>query len=415
MARTKANRHCISSDQVKNADAVRENYSGETGVFTLTVDSDGEIVGDADKNWVCGRYYCGNREKCLRDHQRVLDESFRLGSLFVHLCHKDFVLWGVPITKNNAMVGGILGGFLLFEQYRPQLPKYRDEFPIADSKNILISSEKVRTYSESLFERVKRENLFDLDLFEILEKRAQIQTDIAEKIIEKKVKGESDDNLIYQKQDKLLKSIKLCEIDRIRSNFHEVLSEIFIEAINSIDLLKFRMLELFVLISRTLLEIGGDINEFYHLTNQYSKNTEDLKDIYSFSLWLTDVLNDFIDTVITKRRKLGNINRAVEYITQNLDRKLTVSKISSVAAMSKSRFSTTFHKEMGVPFSEYVNQARIEKAKELINQKRLTLTEIAMDLNFHDQSHFIRTFKKFVGQTPGQYAKNDTRNDQIDI
>ncbi|MCP4753289.1 MAG: helix-turn-helix transcriptional regulator, partial [Proteobacteria bacterium] len=148
---------------------------------------------------------------------------------------------------------------------------------------------------------------------------------------------------------------------------------------------------------------GGDIEDFYFITNQYSKNTEDLNDIYSYSLWLTDVLNGFIATVIKKRRQLGNIARAVEYIKDNIEKKLTVQEVSKVAAMSRSRFFNAFREEMGLTFSKYLNTIRIEKAKELMNSRNTTLTEIAMQLNFHDQSHFSRTFKKFTGKTPGGY------------
>ena len=391
---------------MKRIDKILAQYTKNTGIYSLKVDTQAELIGVDLNDWICRSYYCKNQSKCLRDHQLVLNESYRLGSLFIHLCHQDFVIWGIPLTQNRKIVGGVLSGFRLFEQYKHREKEYLDDFAISINQELYITSEDVRTLSEQQFEMMKQANLYDLDLFELLQKRAQIQTDIAEKIIERKHKGEYGNALIYQKQEQLLNSIRLAEIGQIRSNFHAVLSEIYIEAITNLDLLKFRMLELFVLISRTILEVGGNVDDFYHLTNQYSKNTEGLDDIYTFSLWLTDVLDKFIGTVIRKRQKLGNVSRAVDYIHNNLSRKLTIDEVSSEVGMSRSRFSAAFHKETGMTFSTFLANCRVEKAKKILNNTVFNLSEIASELGFFDQSHFTRTFKKITGVTPSQYAKS---------
>ena len=391
---------------LQKATSIIDKFSDLTGIHSLIVDNQAELIKNRQDRWICFSYYCLNKQKCLRDHLLALNESHRLGDLFVHICHQDVAFWCIPLTDHQKAMGGILSGFHLFEQSRHQATEFRRRFSIEDNRELFISSESIRTLSTLQFELAKQERLFDADFFEVLRKRAKIQSDIAGKIIERKDKGEFGEGLIYQKQEELLNSIRRCEIASIRNNFHAVMSEIYIEAITDIDLLKFRMLELFVLVSRTILNVGGKVADFYHLTNQFSKATEELDDIYSFSLWLTDVLTDFINSVIKKRQKLGNIYKAVEYIDQNLTKKLSVSEIASVVAMSKSRFSVAFHQEMGVPFSKYIASARVERAKELLNNTSLSLSEIAMQLGFFDQSHFTRTFKNVVGVTPSGYTKS---------
>ncbi len=52
---------------------------------------------------------------------------------------------------------------------------------------------------------------------------------------------------------------------------------------------------------------------------------------------------------------------------------------------------------------EYIRKVRVDKATVLLSCKHLTLTQIAYDCGFSDQSHLIRCFKEFNGMTPGQY------------
>lgn len=382
-----------------------KQYINKTGMVSIILDDEGNIIEKQEKNWICQEFYCQNKDKCIADHRFVLKEAYRLGGPYVHLCHKDFVIWGVSVTEEKELVGGVLSGFVLFEQHKGQMERYIEDFPLIKSKEKMISSQRVNDASNELFDLFRQENLFDVDLFKTLENKAHIQREIAEKIIEKKSREEFSRYAIYRKQDELINALRFLEVDKIRSGLNEVLSEIFLEGINNIKLLKFRMLELFVLISRTMLEVGGNIDEFYHLTSQYTKNTEDLDDIYSFSLWLTDILNEFVSTIIKTRKKLGHINRAIEYIKNNLEKKLTLAEVSSIVAMSESRFSAAFKQETGMLFSEYVNLIKVEKAKELLNRKNLTFVEIALKLGFFDQSYFTKIFKKYTGITPSKFVK----------
>ncbi|MBU2512017.1 helix-turn-helix domain-containing protein [bacterium] len=405
MAKSKIpNIYQLPQDIIERIETTLAVYYDKTRIHSIVLDNQGEVVSDSGTLWICDGFYCKHTVKCKEEHRLVLRESYRLGGPFVHLCHKDFVIWGVSITRDNTILGGVLSGFVLFEQHQNLLQEYLFEFPGINRKGMLISSQTVNSASQMLFTLFKKNNLFDIDLFKKLENRAHIQREIAEKIIEKKSKEEYSRHVIYQKQNNLIQALQFLEVEKIRSGLNDVLSEIFLEGINNISLLKFRMLELFVLISRTMLEIGGNIEEYYHLTSQYTKNTEDLDDIYSFSLWLTAILNDFIATVTTTRKKLGTINRAIDYIKNNLDKKLVLSEVALLAAMSESRFSIAFKMETGLSFSEFVNITRVENAKKLILEKKLTFVEITTKLGFFDQSYFTKIFKKYTGKTPRQFS-----------
>ncbi|CAM4516172.1 helix-turn-helix domain-containing protein [Paenibacillus macerans] len=73
--------------------------------------------------------------------------------------------------------------------------------------------------------------------------------------------------------------------------------------------------------------------------------------------------------------------------------------------MSVSNFSHHFKKEMGQNFKEYLDRLRIQKSTQLLRESGDTLEAIAAQTGYTNTSSFIRSFKKIVGTTPGQYRQ----------
>ena len=71
--------------------------------------------------------------------------------------------------------------------------------------------------------------------------------------------------------------------------------------------------------------------------------------------------------------------------------------------MSVSGFSYHFKKTMGQNFKEYIDQLRIQKSIALLRRSDETLEPISQQTGYSNTSSFIRSFKKNVGITPGQY------------
>ncbi|MBO5292841.1 MAG: helix-turn-helix transcriptional regulator [Lachnospiraceae bacterium] len=65
--------------------------------------------------------------------------------------------------------------------------------------------------------------------------------------------------------------------------------------------------------------------------------------------------------------------------------------------------SKLFHKEIGIPVSEYIMLQKVEKAKNLLCYSDYSIVDIANYLTFSSQSHFIQVFQKFAGLTPRKY------------
>ena len=97
--------------------------------------------------------------------------------------------------------------------------------------------------------------------------------------------------------------------------------------------------------------------------------------------------------------------RIIEYIEENIDRNLTLAQLAAIANMSSSYFSYSFKLSTGYAPHQYIIQRRIERAKQLLIQKKLTIADIANSLGFSHQSHFNRHFKRLVGVTPKKFQQ----------
>ncbi|MGZ5566768.1 MAG: helix-turn-helix domain-containing protein [Limisphaerales bacterium] len=66
-------------------------------------------------------------------------------------------------------------------------------------------------------------------------------------------------------------------------------------------------------------------------------------------------------------------------------------------------FCKMFKKATGLNFTDYVSRVRVEKAKNLLLNPNLRISEIAYEVGFQSLTHFNRVFKKITGQSPSHY------------
>jgi AraC family transcriptional regulator len=97
--------------------------------------------------------------------------------------------------------------------------------------------------------------------------------------------------------------------------------------------------------------------------------------------------------------------RAVEeYIHSHLAQSFALADLADVAHLSEFHFARLFKQTTGLSPHQFVIHQRVERAKRLIAEGRLSLAQIAIDVGFSDQSQLNRHFKRLVGVTPKRYA-----------
>jgi AraC-like DNA-binding protein len=126
-----------------------------------------------------------------------------------------------------------------------------------------------------------------------------------------------------------------------------------------------------------------------------------------FENLLLDVFNNYLKNKPSSKRKTPAWAQELKEIIQDhIDTSLSLKEISKGLEINPSYLSREFSKYFeDLSFGDYIRKQRIEKAKELMETQKYSLTEIAYLTGFSDQSHFTRIFKKYTGKNPSSFKK----------
>lgn len=108
---------------------------------------------------------------------------------------------------------------------------------------------------------------------------------------------------------------------------------------------------------------------------------------------------------------LCNILKVKKYIDEHYGEHIRLSDAAKMACMSKTAFCSYFKNVVGCTFGYYSEKVRFEKARELLKDKTLSITDISMELGYRNLNYFIDAFRKMSGISPGEFRRNafDTR------
>lgn len=102
------------------------------------------------------------------------------------------------------------------------------------------------------------------------------------------------------------------------------------------------------------------------------------------------------------------IRDCLNYVDFHYQEQLTLSFLAEKFTVSKNYLSGTFHKEVGMTLTDYINTTRVQRAIQLLNTTSLSMQAIAEECGFSDSNYFTRTFKKIQGMSPLKYRQSLT-------
>lgn len=403
-------------------------YSRSTRVNCIIIDTNGETLYDAEstKNTCnfCRRIQdisC-HQFSCPNVHLYGSYQAERFGGKYIFFCPMGLVHWASPITVDGAMRGALLGGpvlmvepdeFLMDDIIRKnnigdvhldELRQYIDEIPI-------VQPDVVDSMSEILF--TVAAYLSDDKAAKCLDRREnqEQQSDISEYIHYIKTiggNGSSIPSYPIEKEKELLSLISMGDKSGSQKVLNEILGFIFFSTGGNFDVIKARVLELIVLLSRAALEGGADAEQIFGLNYKYLGQINSFKTVEELTFWLSKIMARFTDCVFnfTNVKHVDVIYKAIDYIKRNYMKKITLEEVASKVYLSPSYFSKVFKDEMKCNFNAYLNQVRIEMSKKLLADDSVALVDIATLVGYEDQSYFTKVFKKMTGVSPGKYRES---------
>ena len=99
----------------------------------------------------------------------------------------------------------------------------------------------------------------------------------------------------------------------------------------------------------------------------------------------------------------STISLAARFLQDHFQEAVCLDEVAQHVNLSPERLSRLFHRTLGITFSEYLNQLRLDTCRKLLRETRLPITEIAFSAGFQSLSQFNRRFKAAEGASPSDY------------
>ena len=99
----------------------------------------------------------------------------------------------------------------------------------------------------------------------------------------------------------------------------------------------------------------------------------------------------------------SKVKRALKFIEENLNKKITLKTITRYCCIGRSRFCEIFKKEIGLSFKAYLRRKKIEKAKKLLKNESFSIKQISYILGYKSVPIFCHDFKRLTGLSPSEY------------
>lgn len=147
-------------------------------------------------------------------------------------------------------------------------------------------------------------------------------------------------------------------------------------------------------------------NELYSIVSDMgtSRGENNLACSLSF-LNIMRILDKHSRKKMTKQTSPSSLitHKVKKYITENINKNISLNKIGHELNLTPGYINHTFKAYTGIPVKQYVNNEKIKKIAELIQNRDLTFKTACLNVGIDDISYGYRMFKKHTGVTPGEF------------
>jgi two-component system response regulator YesN len=403
-------------------------YTTKTGLPLILINTSGEIIHSRKKCKMCEQALTSSNSvlmnNCRLKMLKAIEEAFRWGEGYITNCPLGLIMFAVPIVLNQRLIGGFLSGFAIFPEMRKDFKEeiiqnlerfYEtvDELELQDLKFKIFSLKKVRENVSYLLALTRQFQINDMNFLEDRKAKYIQQYKIANFLDDLKKNRSDVARKILDKQEEIIQKVKLGDKTGAREILNEFLGTIFFESGMNFEIIKVRIIELVVIISRTAIEAGVDAKDLMGLNYSYFTELNKATDLDELLFKLNDILTNFINRVSAtkEKKKRIKIRKMIDHINQNFTRKLRSEEIAKVGGLSTSRCLHLFKEETGMSLSEYITKLRVDYGKYMLLNTEISLADCAIEAGFFDQSHFTKTFKKVEKMTPSHFRRKYRRWD----
>ena len=162
--------------------------------------------------------------------------------------------------------------------------------------------------------------------------------------------------------------------------------------------------------TRQLLAWGSEVNlksleEAYFQTKVFNKEQYEamVRLLSTFASHLATISNSIVPKKTEQTIEPKVVSQAKKYIRERFQERITLDEAAQAVNASTRHFCKVFKEATGITFTDYLARTRVEKAKHLLQNPHLRVSEIAFETGFDSISQFNRSFKRVAGMSPTQY------------
>ncbi|CAG7601128.1 HTH-type transcriptional regulator YesS [Paenibacillus solanacearum] len=206
-------------------------------------------------------------------------------------------------------------------------------------------------------------------------------------------------------KSELIEAVRMCEGERAYGLLEQFTRELFAAPLSHRQY-QMLMIALLTDLLRVLQEYEGVLQSLYEEEKSLYDKLFELKTSAEMTEWLyQSVLMPAIRLMEERKNKQhrGITDELLRMIENEYDSPLTIESCAFRIHYHPDYVRHVFRKEMGMPFSDYLAQFRLQMAKSWLTGTDMRIADIAEKLQYTNAQNFIRYFRKMEGMTPGQY------------
>jgi two-component system response regulator YesN len=406
----------------KALEQILSSFYGATGLRAVFCNLEGEMVITSSLSF-SDTPYCQlikeqpqGKARCAKSYATAGREAVKWGEPYIFRCHAGLVGWAAPVLQEKEHVYTIICSQVLmwepedffWEEIWEMTKDLQIDFAQlmeAAKKLRVISAKRVKAAADLLFVMA---NYLTRKGSIILEQRRAIQEQQAK--LQELLQGHKQRQLefyAFQKEKELLEKVKLGKVKQAETILNDILADEMLRFVRQPQLVKARLYELLVLISRAVMQREADLPILLKANHQHYQDLVQLEEYEQICYWAKMVLHEYISYRDTaKSNDIGNlIERVKDYIEDYYSNKLTIDEIARVVYLSPYYLCRMFKKHTGCTIMEYITNVRVKRAQDLLINSQDTIQEIGEKVGFGAPSYFSNVFKRSTGLTPLQYRR----------
>ena len=199
-------------------------------------------------------------------------------------------------------------------------------------------------------------------------------------------------------------------VERVKENFIKIKENYFngkgVLSDDPVKNVRYHFIISTAIISRVCIENGMSHDLAYTLSDIYIRRADKCESIEKIIDMIGEMHMDYAERMreLKKENVISiHIRKCIDYIYDNLQEKLTVRSMAEYLQIDPTYLSKLFSKEVGISFREFIINARVGAAKNMLAYSDFSFSEVSLSLGFSSQSAFTDTFKRLTGMTPAKY------------